>query len=833
MYLFPTLLNDYVFIGYLLAFGLAAAVMFGSIFQARRFSSPDTRRGLIALLALSGCWAIAQVGFLVVPTPGARTLIYEMGLIAGFATVGAWLYFCSAFTGRTEHRESGPCWAWVILFALVVVTKVTNPWHGLYFSTALVSDPFPHLAIQHGALYWTSNGLAYALTAIGFFMLYEGFTRLGRTPAPLLGLIGLMLLPLALNVAGSYGDVLLDINHDALGVAVFAVGVLFILNDFILNDQFEGAQRSIAARAPTLLLGPTGEVRNFNTQAAALRPALKQRAGHQPPLGSVWPEAQTALHDGSPLTVTQNGHRAHFRLTEASLDTSGLPLRHIVFTDITEEFERTRAQETHLLGIADSIPGVIFQFRVHPDGTTSTRQVSGQAAALLGLTNENHDFCERILDFIPEPYRTRHQESVAAAVASKSRWEFEFPFDSPAGPRLWLEGISIPDPSAEEQVFNGVLLDITDRKRREQERLDARTRMELVLQNTGTMIFEVDLSTGERHRIGAVEDVLGLPPDDIPAGDGYFDVVVHPEDAPRMRRFLQALLDGNEPPQPVAYRTNPDLGPVRWLEEQVYHSDPAAGTGRRIFGITRDVTARQHYQQGLREAKERAEEVSALKSSILANMSHEIRTPLTGIIGFAQLLSAMDLGAEAEQFSGSIYRSGLRLLDTLNSVLDLSQLEAGAIDLRQEDVVVDDLLRDVVQDLSQRAGLEAPSVTVETDRASTTLQTDPAALTRVITNLLGNAIKFTPHDGHVNVQLTSASDALILRVQDTGVGIGPDFLPDLFTPFTQESTGKTRSFEGNGLGLAITKQLVDLLGGTIAVDSTKGAGTTFTVRLPR
>ena len=691
------LLNDYVYMGYVLAFGLAAVVMLGGIFRARRFSNPDTRRGLIALLGLSGCWALAQLGFLIAPAPTARVVIYEAGLIAGFATVGAWLYFCSAFTGRTEHQQRGPRRAWLLVFALVVATKVTNPWHGLYFSTAQVTEPFPHLAIQHGALYWTSNGLAYALTAIGFFMLYEGFTRLGRNTAPLAGLVGLMVLPLALNVAGAMSPALLDINHDALGVAGFAVGVLFVL-----RDQVEEAQRSIATAAPTLLLGPAGKVRNYNRAAAALCPALEQQAAGPSSLAAVWPEAAAALRGGSPLTARQNGHVMHFRPTEASLNANDYASRHVVFTDITKE---------------------------------------------------------------------------------------------------------------------------RDRERR---------RMELVLENTGAMIFEVDFNTGDKHRTGATEKVLGMPPDQVPAGDAYFDVVVHPEDAPDVRRFFHGLLNGKEQPRPVSYRTNPALGPVRWLEEQMYYPGSATGTNNRLLGITRDITARRQYEQGLREAKEHAEEVSALKSSILANMSHEVRTPLTGIIGFADLLSVMDLGPEAQDFVVSIRRSGLRLLETLNSVLSLSQLEAGAVDLRREEVAVDDLLRDLAEDLCGRASAEeAPSLHIETGPEPILLNTDPSALSRVLTNLLSNAIKFTPPDGEVNVHLTSGGDAVILRVQDTGVGIAPGFLPDLFTPFKQESNGDARYFEGNGLGLSITKQLVDLLGGTIAVDSTKGEGSTFTVTLPR
>jgi signal transduction histidine kinase len=229
--------------------------------------------------------------------------------------------------------------------------------------------------------------------------------------------------------------------------------------------------------------------------------------------------------------------------------------------------------------------------------------------------------------------------------------------------------------------------------------------------------------------------------------------------------------------------------------------------------------------------------MSRLKSAFLANMSHEVRTPLTSIIGFAEVLDRMDLPASADRFTHLIYRGGTRLLNTLNSVLDLSQLEAGAMTLRPREVTVRSLIIDIKQGFQHHASEAGVALTVEVPPDPVRAQLDRGAIERVVSNLLDNAIKFTSvrdrTDRRVHLALTAEPDRIEIAVTDTGVGIDPEFVPRLFDAFHQESTGDAREFEGSGLGLSITERLVNLMGGTITVDSEKGKGTTFTVTLPR
>jgi signal transduction histidine kinase len=238
-------------------------------------------------------------------------------------------------------------------------------------------------------------------------------------------------------------------------------------------------------------------------------------------------------------------------------------------------------------------------------------------------------------------------------------------------------------------------------------------------------------------------------------------------------------------------------------------------------------------------AKEQAEESNRLKSAFLANMSHEIRTPLTSIIGFAEAIgdTLSTAGGPASEhptlrFARLIEKSGRRLLDTLNSVLDLSQLEAGSVRLSPLPLDVRAEVADAVDLFAPQAETADIDVTAHLPDRPLEARADEGALQRILHNLLSNAVKFTESGGAVAVRATEGDGGVVIEVEDTGIGIDPDFRPDLFAPFEQGSTGTDRSHEGSGLGLAVTKRLVDYLDGTIDVESTPGEGTIFRVWLP-
>lgn len=255
------------------------------------------------------------------------------------------------------------------------------------------------------------------------------------------------------------------------------------------------------------------------------------------------------------------------------------------------------------------------------------------------------------------------------------------------------------------------------------------------------------------------------------------------------------------------------------------------GELRAVLCSLYDVTERERRVQELREAKERAEEMSRLKSSLLANMDHEIRTPLTSLLGFAEILAEEACG-EQRELAKLIQQSGERLHETFTSLLDLSQLESGTLELHPSQFDVAKELEKLCSPFAEQAAEGGVEFELRRPAPSVEACLDQSTLTRIVKNVLSNALKFT-RDGSVTVTLEAEEDQITLRVADTGVGIGQSFLPELFEPFKQESSGLAREFPGNGLGLSITKKLVEQMGGAIDVESQKGVGTTFHIVLPR
>ncbi len=262
------------FVAYVGAFGLSALACFVGIRWTFGIEDADTRRGLAGLLALSGVWALAQVAFLTLPTVSLRLAAYYVGLTVGFATVGAWLYFCSAYTGRSLHRVPAYRQAALGVFLAVLAVKYTNPLHGYYFTTATATMPFPHLAIEHGLFHWLAMGLAYALSAVGFFMLFELFAQTDIDAGPLVVLVGLLGLPVVANVAALRLPWLVETTHEPLAVAVFAVGTLALF-----DGRFETVRLAGNVDDPVVVLDRNDGVRQFNAAARETFPELRGAVG--------------------------------------------------------------------------------------------------------------------------------------------------------------------------------------------------------------------------------------------------------------------------------------------------------------------------------------------------------------------------------------------------------------------------------------------------------------------------------------------------------------------------------------------------------------------------
>ena len=235
-----------------------------------------------------------------------------------------------------------------------------------------------------------------------------------------------------------------------------------------------------------------------------------------------------------------------------------------------------------------------------------------------------------------------------------------------------------------------------------------------------------------------------------------------------------------------------------------------------------------------REAMWRAQAADRAKSEFLAHMSHELRTPLNAIIGFSDMLLSAPTGS-SEKLAGyikDINRAGWHLLGVVNDILDLAKIGAGKLDLSETKVDFAALIESSLAMI--RGRLEEKRITLERDidGGLPELHIDELKFKQILLNLLSNAVKFTPAGGRVRVATARRPDAFVIAIADNGIGIAADDLPKILVPFTQLDSKVSRKYEGTGLGLPLTKGLVELHGGSLSIESTQGVGTTVTVRLP-
>jgi signal transduction histidine kinase len=318
-----------VLAGYILVFGVAALVCFVSVARARLIDQRETRRGMIGILLTSAGWATTHVAFLLAPTPNLKILAYYAGLVVGIAAVGPWLYFCSAYTGRSLHRSATVRLVAVLTFLALVAVKLTNPVHGLYFQAEILNTPFRHLAIHNQPLHWLAMGLAYALAAVGYFMLLELFRQVGHETRPIAVLVGVTGLPIVLDLLALATPLLIDITYEPLGVAAFAIGVLYVY-----FDDFQAIQVAGEHDDPVIVLDDDDQVRDFNVEAGDLFPTLETGVA----LSRIAPAITDSLDgEDTVIEIARPGGQRYYQLAANPFSTTGSDLgRAIVLTDITE-----------------------------------------------------------------------------------------------------------------------------------------------------------------------------------------------------------------------------------------------------------------------------------------------------------------------------------------------------------------------------------------------------------------------------------------------------------------------------------------------------------------
>ncbi|MBW7850628.1 MAG: PAS domain S-box protein [Rhodospirillales bacterium] len=273
-----------------------------------------------------------------------------------------------------------------------------------------------------------------------------------------------------------------------------------------------------------------------------------------------------------------------------------------------------------------------------------------------------------------------------------------------------------------------------------------------------------------------------------------------------------------------------------WASALIAPVRDEAGAISHFVAMHEDITERKEAELQIRRAKEQAEVANRVKSELMANMSHELRTPLNAIIGFSEVMAGEVFGELSEKYReyvGDIHSSGKHLLDVINDILDVSAIEAGKIELSDEEVDLANAVDISIRLVAQRAEKGKVDLAAEQVAGLPPLRADGRRVKQILLNLLSNAVKFTPEGGRVTLRGGRAADGgILLTVADTGIGMTEAEIAIAFTQFGQVDSGLNRKHEGTGLGLPLTKGLVELHGGTLILESVKGRGTTATVRFP-
>jgi PAS domain S-box-containing protein len=518
------------------------------------------------------------------------------------------------------------------------------------------------------------------------------------------------------------------------------------------------------------------------------------------------------------------------------------------------EQERNKSLEL-LNNLATQVPGVIYQYRLYPDGRSAFPYSSPGMFDIYEVSSEEvrEDASPVFTRLHPDDYNYI-AESIFESARNQTLYSSEFRVILPKQGLRWRLCYAKPELLDDgSTLWHGIITDITDRKRIEAE---IKQRNEEINNFFDCAIDLLCIADTEGYFIRLNkewENVLGYSLPEL-ENKKFLDFI-HPED---VEPTLQTINKLSEQIKVVNFtnRYRCKNGDYRWIEWKSYPF------GNRIYAAARDITEMKKTQEALmhknkelasseeeiraaneeykrlndelKNAKEKAEESDQLKSAFLANMSHEIRTPMNGIMGFSQLLAAKNLEDEKRiKFANILNDSCLRLLSTVNDVLDISKIDANQMEINESDFFISKIFEELYElhfSNFKKKNLYL-SFLIESELLLTKIKGDEQKIYQVMNNLISNAFKFT-EKGNVQFGCKTINKNIEFYVIDTGIGISSDKKEFIFGRFNQENLSLTRGYEGSGLGLAISKGLVELMNGKFEIESEKNVGSTFRFTIP-
>jgi PAS domain S-box-containing protein len=603
------------------------------------------------------------------------------------------------------------------------------------------------------------------------------------------------------------------------------------------------------------MLGADGKIRDYGGGAGEAILGLDENSEPEEDLvgkslSAVLPGLAEALREKRWVWKAESGSDLkYYRIAETSLNGAD-GSRIVVLSDITDRRRRQRRLERQndLFEKAQDLADVgAWEYDVESGTLTWTEQVY----AIHGLPEDMNPTPEKAIEHYHQEDRSRIEEAFTQAIEEGIPYDEELRIRRPGGEVRWVRTYGEPQTKEGAVVrIRGAFKDITDRKRRERRANRLRRKYQTLLEGAPDAIVLADQETGRIEEVNQeAAELMGAAPEELV---GRNQAQLHPDgEAGRYRQLFEEVCRRSaRTGEPETIDRFEDGSPT-YVQSDAGEKVPVEISAttielwgdRLILGIFRDVTEQRRREEALREAKEEAQQASQMKSSLLANMSHEIRTPLTSVIGFSEAiggeLEAMgDCPDDADlsrlaRFSEMIEEGGTRLLETLDSVLNLSKLEAGQMELTEEAVDLSEEAEALTEELLPQAEESGVDYEVETNGTPVRARADQGGVQIALRNLVSNAIKYTGEGGTVRVRAYQEDGWAALEVEDTGIGMDPKKVEDLFEPFRQASEGWGREYEGTGVGLAVTKKATEQMGGNLEVETEKGEGTCFTVRLPR
>ena len=444
---------------------------------------------------------------------------------------------------------------------------------------------------------------------------------------------------------------------------------------------------------------------------------------------------------------------------------------------------------------------------------------------------------EHLRYFSPAAQQVIRRTAVACRDSGET-WDLQLPMSTATGRQILVRSIGqIERRGGRPTALVGVLQDVTAAHEARAALERSEERLQRALEGSGLALWDLDVTSERIYLSEQWSVMLGGPARETSCTAQELLDLVPMEDLPLIQAALEPVLRGESARYVVQHRVRKPDGSFLWVHSEGRVADRhGKGAPLRMVGTNRDITQHVQAEQDLREARDAADAASKAKSQFLATMSHEIRTPLNGIIGMTKLLLDEPLPPQVRHHADLIDRSAHSLLALVDDILDVSKIEAGQMEIERVAFDLHELLDDLANLYRLRATEKSLLFRVRRDPSVPQLvEADPTRLRQVLVNLLGNALKFTSSGWigmDVQAQQSDTGWVLEFAVVDTGIGIPAEVQPELFTRFMQADSSTSRRFGGSGLGLSIVRQLVELMGGTVAVRSVPGKGSRFTVTLP-